>query len=92
MLSTAGQAVSAKSMATTPPTEEAVWSMRPQGFPKKTFSAYCPICAISIADTALSANSPFRMRPMRTSNAAELERPEPGSTVDFTFASKPASL
>ena len=33
-------------MVITPPTAQAVWSIRPQGLPKNTFSAYWPIWAI----------------------------------------------
>ena len=82
MLSTAGQAVSAKSMATTPPTEEAVWSMRPQGLPKKTFSAYWPIWAISTAELLPFQKSALSMVPMSTSKAAEEERPLPPGTLE----------
>ena len=69
-------------MATTPPTEEAVWSMRPQGLPKNTFSAYWPIWAISTAEHLPPQNNSLRMVPMSTSKAAEEERPLPPGTLE----------
>ena len=45
-----------------------------------------------MAETALFANRPFRILPISTSNAAELDRPEPGSTVDLTFCVKARQL
>ena len=78
-----------KSIYTMPPTLEAVCSIRPQGLPKYTFSAYWPIWAISTGESLFSKYSPFIMRPISTSKAAELERPEPGSTVELILASKP---
>lgn len=68
--STVGCAVSAKSMATTPPTEEAVWSISPQGLPKKTFSAYCPIWASSTGVHLPPKKSSLSMVPISTSKAA----------------------
>ena len=44
-LRTTGAEGSLKSMDTTPPTAEAVSSIRPQGLPKNTFSANWPIWA-----------------------------------------------
>ena len=71
-------------MVMAPPTAQAVWSIRPQGFSKKTFSAYWPICAMltwSRASMSLPLYSPRKMAPMHTSNAAELESPDPPSTL-----------
>ena len=82
MLSTTGLAGSKKSMATTPPTEEAVWSMRPQGLPKNTFSAYCPIWAISTAVARPPQKRPLSMVPISTSKAAEELRPLPPGTLE----------
>ena len=69
-------------MATTPPTELAIWSKRPEGLPKKTFSAYWPIWAMVTGVSAPPANRWFAMLPMSTSKAAELERPLPLSTAE----------
>ena len=77
---TTGAAGSLKSMVMALPTAQAVWSIRPQGLPKKTFSAYWLILAISTASSELSLYSPLKMAPTTTSKAAELDRPEPRST------------
>ena len=84
--------VSLKSISTKPPTDEAIWSIRPQGFPKYLFSAYCAICAISSAETLLSLKRLFSIVPIRTSNAAEEESPEPDRTFDVVYASKAPTL
>jgi len=86
--STIGLAGSLKSICTNPPTEQAIWSIRPQGFPKNTFSAYWPIIAISIGETFISLYKPERIVPIIASNAAEEERPAPFKTSLVTYALK----
>ncbi len=90
--STLGCCISLKSMATKLPTEEAIWSIKPQGFPKYTFSAYWPIWAIFTADCSLLQYKPFNIVPNNTSKAAEEESPEPFKTFEVIKALKPFML
>ena len=71
-------------METAPPTAEAVWSIRPQGLPKKRFSAAWPNWASVTALRAPPQKRWLRMTPMSTSYAAEEERPDPAGTLEVT--------
>ena len=80
--STTGLALSWKSIVTMPPTEEAIWSSRPLGLPKKTFSAYCPVWAMRAGEHWPSKNSSLKMLPSSTSKAALELRPLPLNTLE----------
>ena len=69
-------------MAIIPPQAEAIWSMSPQGLPKKRFSAAWPIMASSVASSSSLQKRPLTTAPISTSKAAEEDRPEPGSTSE----------
>ena len=43
-----------KSIPTTPPFAQAIWSIRPLGLPKWMFSASCPMIASSVVENRLS--------------------------------------
>ena len=64
-----------KSIFIRPPTDEAIWSRSPQGFPKCMFSASCDICAIVMASIFPSLHIPDKTFVISTSYAAEDESP-----------------
>ena len=91
MASTFASSVS-KSMVTMPPTEEAIWSIRPQGLPKKMFSTFWAMTARVFASMTKPLYRPSRIAQMSTSNAAEEDRPLPRSTLLEIVARKPPTL
>src|SRR6218665_3584195 len=79
----------AKSMVTSPPVEQAVWSISPQGFPKKLFSAYCPIMAFCTGSNFPLLKRSLKMAPRSTSKDADDDKPDPLGTPLSITAWKP---
>ena len=75
-----------------PPAEAAIWSSRPQGLPKYTFSTRCAMTARVLKSITQPLYRPSRIAAIRISNAAEEDRPLPRSTDEEIVALKPPTL
>ena len=81
-----------KSWMDRPPTALAIWSIRPLGLPKNTFSAYWLMRAFSCGSITQPLYSASNTPTSMTSSAADEDRPLPLNTVLVTLASKPPTL